>query len=329
MHATAKTKKENIRIGVIWLLVDLGARCDWDFLPLTHLKLGDFPHLGNCLDWPKPPKNPVTNVPKTHWPSKIAPQETQTYGIAAWLQSGMATRMMIENLHNLDSIQHRYLNLLAVPGTVIWHKDLGEAKTNMWYVLAAKLHGVVAVKLYSFKKKGETLICKLDDLGHIMHNILYIRTAMGWRSIPCRASPPCLRADSNGLLVEVVGKGVPLLELAAQHAFAGMTSIQLQQLWALLDVDGVGDKAPALLKDLLTGLLRHCLPKASDAQITKLLNDRSLAPKSTPFENILPANADVIMEDMDLQDATELMSHVEQHQKVRASETSRDRPVGR
>ena len=211
-------------------------------------------------------------------PAKISAQESHTYGIASFLQSGMATRMLLKSMHNLDSIELRFLNLLPPAGHVLWHRDLGEAKDNKWYVLAAKLHGVVVVKLHSYKKNGGGLICRFDDKGTITHDILYIRAARGWHSIPTRASPPIVRADSHGLLVETLGKGVPLLEAAAERGFAGMTATQLQQLLTLLGVED-GATAPTLLQEVLSGLLRHCLPKLSDAQIKQLAENRS-------FENV-------------------------------------------
>eukprot|EP00971_Amphidinium_carterae_P350308 6491482-Amphidinium_carterae.1 len=169
-------------------------------------------------------------------------------------------------------------SLLCVPGTMIRHRE----KNAGGLVLKVSPFGVIIwkVKRYGSSSQGYrwTLVASASQISP--WQFVTVTDLSEWEALAVRALPPrvvqqnpCPNQPGHAHIALVSdGPRLPLLQMAAQHCFPGMTTPWLRKL--LLSSSVGASKAPRLEKECLAALLQHCLPEHTQADIDEILAKR-------------------------------------------------------
>ena len=200
-------------------------------------------------------------------------------GPEGYFASSVATSLLVASGGNIKHIEVGWLSLLAIPGTMLYHKD--EMAATAGYVVGRNEYGVTLWLGKPEVKNGQRIFNMIVPVDKPAWKFLHITKLEGWLCQETTPLPPCKRLALGGdgqPLGIVIGclsdKALPLLRAAALHAFKGMTIPNLKKLINYLEID-VG-AMPQLEHDVVRLLVKHCLPEKTEPEIADILARRHL-----------------------------------------------------
>lgn len=196
-----------------------------------------------------------------------------------------------------DTLNILWLSLLAQPGWVLKHLPTNSYKV----VLFSSQSGILLWNLDMFVMEqgrffrlrrcgGECwsfdTLQNLDEWEGLNHKVV----APGECVLLCSSSG--LESSGPGLMLQEVGRQ-SLLEKAARSALVPLLIVHLKKLFHHLGLAKKGTRVPNTEKTLVTALVSHILPKASEAEL-KSIFDLRFGPEVEDEQSLLkdPGNLD-------------------------------------
>ena len=203
-----------------------------------------------------------------HWPHP-APAADKHVG-ASWMAWQLCEC-------NVDKLNMCWYALLATPGTLLSddaHRIMGVVVgSNQWIVLYQP------VQLHTFQNKVKVLLPKAGSRV----KTAVITSAMSHRAMrPRPLSPSALATLASGscsgcaMAWEIEGGGASLEACAAKEGFKQLSKMYLDKLLALQRVAFEPSQRPRTVVDIVTFLVRHFIPKASDDDVKQALTHRGV-----------------------------------------------------
>jgi len=185
--------------------------------------------------------------PKQSWPS-LAPQSI--------VMQGMAFQLMMHFKGEWGKMEHAFLNLLLIPGTVILKP--GELKAKM--VLSTTQYGAW---LYRVEVLADKFIKYGPDAAKSLEFVC-IEKPKEWRVCGVVAQAKSQAEGSEAASPSTrrlapqysAQQPTPVLKAAARRGFRGMTVPQLRSLWTYLEVEGT---RPATEAPIVAALCRFVM----------------------------------------------------------------------
>ena len=219
----------------------------------------------------------------------------------------MQTWFLLQSIDNLDAMELRWLNLLPLGSTVLWHEDT--PREELWYVLGTCMWGLAVAKVRYVKEHDG--LCFGFPATNVEHRMLQIRTLESWRVYHTKARPPLQCRQLPALEFLKVGKPESLLKASASGGFRKLTD---SHLGALCDYIGVEGAKPKTVGGKVTALLQHIFPKIAPDEIDEIIAKRKGVKKSN-HTVYLPSMENVLLEGMSAEDASELRKEASEQKK--------------
>ena len=208
---------------------------------------------------------------------------------------------MMETQENLAALELHYVNMLPQEGFVL--HLLNTPMTECYYVMGSSLYGVAALKCAATKSRSGSFIFNVRVGGAIQPTLLHLKSWTGWRVRDVVVSAPWHKDHQGHILLTAGAKSEKLLDHAARHAFAGLTSNYLDKLLIALKVDTQCTRSSPLADKLLS-LMRHVLPSLKDDECQAILQKRGHHFKAK-FEDCLPKGSELYLGDVNIEEARE------------------------
>jgi hypothetical protein len=199
-------------------------------------------------------------------------------GHVAYFAIGLATEALIACNGDLRIAANNFLSLLAQPGSMIYHRDVGPGSAR-WVVRASE-HGVYVCRLTPMVKHGQRILDFPTSDGEKIWETLHINDLRGWMVQETQALPPscCEARDEDGLPLGIVltvkagTSAYTVLNYAALQAFRGMTVPFMKKLIRHVDPDI--EEMPTVEMDCVKWLIMHCFPAMEDEQLFEIMSKR-------------------------------------------------------
>lgn len=138
--------------------------------------------------------------------------------IASYDLIPMATSALMQCTENFDRLQYNWLSLLASPGFLLYHSEMGRHEDNLLYVMGTTEHGILCLHVKSVWLENRRFLNLVwgDLKPKCKHQC--ITSLGGWRVLTTAAVPPAkyVGRQSYRVRVEVTSsKCASLLESAA------------------------------------------------------------------------------------------------------------------
>jgi len=191
-------------------------------------------------------------------------------------QNGVKWQLALAVDGDWSQIEAAYVSALAQPGWVLLHVS-GTPSAHL--VLRSSRHGCLVCRTPVAKRGATTIVHLTKTAFNTGQSFLHITDLEQWRAAVVEPLVPAEGLQIEGALNSSVAlrmtEASSLLCLAAKHGFRGLTAYYLKKLFDDSKVRYKGPK-PRSEVALMTALVRHALPTASDDVVAKALEARQV-----------------------------------------------------